>query len=134
MTRKSPGFRGRDAAQGQHAAPDALIRHVLIYRRIYANPTQSAPCPIDVTKMLARFGRGSLDESSKTRPGTTPEIGSTPLGKTESAMTKHQLLWCLGVVALLIGVSRTACADERPAPKKVVTIEGITEYHLDNGL
>jgi zinc protease len=49
-------------------------------------------------------------------------------------MTKHHLLWCLGVVAILIGVSRTACADERPAPQKVVTIEGITEYHLDNGL
>jgi zinc protease len=49
-------------------------------------------------------------------------------------MTIHRLLWCLSVVAILIGVSRTACADERPAPQKVVTIEGITEYHLDNGL
>ena len=49
-------------------------------------------------------------------------------------MTKHHLLWCLGVVAILIGVSRTACADERPAPQKVVTVEGITEYQLDNGL
>ena len=48
-------------------------------------------------------------------------------------ITRH-LLWCLGVVAILIGVSRTAYADERPAPQKVVTIEGITEYHLDNGL
>ena len=45
-------------------------------------------------------------------------------------MTKHHLLWCLGVVAILIGVSRTAWADERPAPQKVVTIEGITEYRL----
>src|SRR5262245_131280 len=49
-------------------------------------------------------------------------------------MTKYHLLWCLSVVALLIGVSRTAWADERPAPQKIITIEGITEYHLDNGL
>src|SRR5262245_38782229 len=49
-------------------------------------------------------------------------------------MTTHCLLWCLGVVAIVIGVSRTACADERPASQKGVTIEGITEYHLDNGL
>ena len=49
-------------------------------------------------------------------------------------MTKHHLLWCLSVVAILIGMSRTTCADERPAPQKVVTIEGITEYQLDNGL
>ena len=49
-------------------------------------------------------------------------------------MTKHHLLWCLGVVAILIGVSRTAWADARSAPQKVVTIEGITEYRLDNGL
>src|SRR5215475_131848 len=52
----------------------------------------------------------------------------------ESAMTKHHVLWCLSVVAVLIGGSRTACADEQSAPQKVVTIEGITEYHLDNGL
>src|SRR5215475_12878881 len=52
----------------------------------------------------------------------------------ESAMTTHRLLWCLGVVAVLISVSRTACADERPALQKIVTIEGITEYQLDNGL
>jgi zinc protease len=49
-------------------------------------------------------------------------------------MTTHRWLRCLGVVALLIGVSRTACADERPAPQKIITIEGITAYHLDNGL
>jgi zinc protease len=49
-------------------------------------------------------------------------------------MTPNRWLWCLGVVVLLISASRTACADERPAPQKVVTIEGITEYHLDNGL
>jgi zinc protease len=49
-------------------------------------------------------------------------------------MTKYHVLWCFGVVALLIGVSRTAYADERPAPQQVFTIEGITEYHLDNGL
>jgi zinc protease len=49
-------------------------------------------------------------------------------------MTKHHLLWCLGVVVFLISASRTACADERAAPQKVVTIEGITEYRLDNGL
>jgi zinc protease len=34
----------------------------------------------------------------------------------------------------LISVSRIVCADERPAPQQVVTIEGITEYQLDNGL
>jgi zinc protease len=49
-------------------------------------------------------------------------------------MTKYHLLWCLSVVALLISVSHTACADERPTPQQVVTIEGITEFHLDNGL
>src|SRR5262245_48719853 len=49
-------------------------------------------------------------------------------------MTKHHVLGFLGVVAVLVSVSRTACADERPAPQKVVTIEGLTEYQLDNGL
>ena len=49
-------------------------------------------------------------------------------------MTTYRLLWCLSIIAILISVSRTVCADERPAPQKVVTLEGITEYHLDNGL
>src|SRR5262245_5953867 len=49
-------------------------------------------------------------------------------------MTIHRLLWYLSVVALMIGVSQAVCADERPAPQHVGTIEGITEYQLDNGL
>ena len=65
-------FGSRGAAQGRHAAPDEFIQHVLMYRRIYADPTQSAACSIDVNKVLARFGRGHLDDSSKVRAGTTP--------------------------------------------------------------
>ena len=49
-------------------------------------------------------------------------------------MTIPRVLWYLGVVAICISLSRTACADAQPAPQKVVTLEGITEYHLDNGL
>ena len=49
-------------------------------------------------------------------------------------MIMHCWLWYLAVVAVWIGVSCTALADERPAPKKIITVEGITEYHLDNGL
>src|SRR5262245_29286677 len=74
----------------------------------YADPIQQASCPIDVTKMLARFGGSHVDESSKARAGTTPAMGSAPWGETESAMTKHHLLWYLGVIALVIGMSRIA--------------------------
>src|SRR5262249_35737007 len=39
------------------------------------------------------------------------------------------LLGCLAFFA-----TTTSAAEAPPAPKKVVTIEGITEYRLDNGL
>ena len=38
------------------------------------------------------------------------------------------LLPCLALLA-----PATARAEAPPAPKKIVTIEGITEYRLDNG-
>src|SRR5207245_1717450 len=63
MIRRRLGFGSRWAAQGQHAAPDALIRHILMYRRAYADPRQSSTCPINITQGLARFGGGHLDDS-----------------------------------------------------------------------
>ncbi len=49
-------------------------------------------------------------------------------------MVKHRLSSCLAIVAVVVGFGCVAWADEPPAPKQVVTVEGITEYQLDNGL
>ncbi|MBM80771.1 MAG: pseudouridine synthase [Planctomycetaceae bacterium] len=38
------------------------------------------------------------------------------------------------LAALVLSQTVTAWADEPPAPKKIRSIEGITEYHLDNGM
>src|SRR5215471_13676418 len=43
-------------------------------------------------------------------------------------------LWLLGLFALLGSFTPEAWAGSPAPPKKVVTVEGVTEYRLDNGL
>ena len=40
----------------------------------------------------------------------------------------------IGLAALRVDLVQRAQAAEQAAPKKIATVEGITEYHLDNGL
>lgn len=47
----------------------------------------------------------------------------------------HRILWTTLVCSLALSLQAQGIMADTPAPaKKIVTIEGITEYHLDNGL
>lgn len=40
----------------------------------------------------------------------------------------------LALIALLLGLAMTSTSSSAAEPQKVTTVEGITEYHLENGL
>ncbi len=48
-------------------------------------------------------------------------------------VARRSLLFTFGA-AVMLSPALTRAQDERPAPKKITTVEGITEYRLDNGL
>lgn len=62
--------------------------------------------------------------------------------RSQNTMGKARNVWSMGklgmtlalALALLVLASPAVRADAGMAPKKIVSLEGITEYHLDNGL
>src|SRR5215475_7317910 len=55
--------------------------------------------------------------------------------RTRRSLPSRGRGWFLGlVVALLVSFAPSAQAGTPAPPKKIVTVEGVTEYRLDNGL
>jgi len=64
----------------------------------------------------------------------SPEYSGEGLHKPLARIKRNVPLPYLILFGLVAWLTPSACFAEAAQPKKIVTIEGITEYHLDNGL